>query len=383
MKLKQVLILIDEAGQFSRDVLGGVALFTRRHADWIPILQYWTPKRELPAMRLFNGVIAEFPRELPGPTRHRLRQLRIPLVNVARGALPLRKSYRVTVDDQLAGQMAVEHLAERGFRTLGFYGFPHKAYSAQIQAGVMAEAQRRGLACHQDLFVSADLQAELEQLGQWLRALPKPAGIVACHDERAHHVLEACAFSGLSVPDEVSVVGVGNDRYLCEMSAPYLSSADLNGLQVGQRAAETMQALLSGQPPISHEILIPPGRIIERQSSNTVATADPLVRTAIAQIMAGLDQPLTVGALLRGMPYVSRRTLEARFLDALKRSPAEVMRSLRIEKAKTLLTGTTQPISAIAEACGFSSQRWFSMMFRRLCGCTPMRYRRQRRHSVP
>jgi len=45
-------------------------------------------------------------------------------------------------------------------------------------------------------------EPELEAIARWLRELPKPIGIMACHDERAQQVLEACRRAKIPVPDK-------------------------------------------------------------------------------------------------------------------------------------------------------------------------------------
>src|SRR5690606_24096234 len=63
-----------------------------------------------------------------------------------------------------------------------------------------------------------------DHLKSWLKGLPKPVGIVACNDTRGRQILEACFDCGIHVPSMVAVVGVDNDRAICELSSPTLSS---------------------------------------------------------------------------------------------------------------------------------------------------------------
>ena len=47
---------------------------------------------------------------------------------------------------------------------------------------------------------------------EWLRALPRPAGVMVCHDLRGLQLLQVCQRIGLTVPDEVAL-GVDNDEF--------------------------------------------------------------------------------------------------------------------------------------------------------------------------
>jgi AraC-like DNA-binding protein/ligand-binding sensor protein len=48
---------------------------------------------------------------------------------------------------------------------------------------------------------------------------------------------------------------------------------------------------------------------------------------------------------------------------------------LRVERAMTMLTGTTKPLNEIAKLCGFEDQSWFSKTFKRMTGASPGKYR--------
>ena len=81
----------------------------------------------------------------------------------------------------------------------------------------------------------------------WLRSLAKPVGVMACNDIRGRQVIEACLQAGFRVPDDVAVVGVDEDRLLCELSNPPLSSVVLNLERAGYQAAELLDGLMAGR----------------------------------------------------------------------------------------------------------------------------------------
>lgn len=59
------------------------------------------------------------------------------------------------------------------------------------------------------------------------------------------------------------------------------------------------------------------------------------------------------------------------------RSFTELLRQCRIDLACTLLTKTEQPLAAVADACGFCDQSYFTRVFRDIKGATPREYRLQ------
>jgi AraC-like DNA-binding protein len=124
-------------------------------------------------------------------------------------------------------------------------------------------------------------------------------------------------------------------------------------------------------------ILIPPGRVISRQSSNVIAFADPEVAAAMRYIRDHAYEPINVKNLLQEIP-LSRRTLERRFVALLGRTPRAEIARLRLERAKSLLEETDLPIPAVAEKSGFIDRVVFSIFFRRQIGLSPMQYRSTR-----
>jgi AraC family transcriptional regulator len=55
--------------------------------------------------------------------------------------------------------------------------------------------------------------------------------------------------------------------------------------------------------------------------------------------------------------------------------PHQYLVKLRIQRAKSLLEGTTMPLSEVGLQSGFSHQSHFSRLFRRFTGTTPQSYR--------
>jgi LacI family transcriptional regulator len=72
---------------------------------------------------------------------------------------------------------------------------------------------------------------------------------------------------------------------------------------------------------------------------------------------------------------MSRTVFERRFRKLLNRTPHEQISSVRIERAKQLLSTTDLPVAQVAERSGFEHVEYFSTAFKRLAGDTPARFR--------
>ena len=115
---------------------------------------------------------------------------------------------------------------------------------------------------------------------RWLKNLPKPIGIMAANDACGLRVLEACRAARLVVPEEISVIGVDDDELLCSLCHPPLSSIGLATVSAGYRVAQTLHALMLGQPVDPLPIVIPPSHVIPRDSTATAFALDARVEKA-------------------------------------------------------------------------------------------------------
>ncbi|WP_040168054.1 GlxA family transcriptional regulator [Microbacterium gorillae] len=89
-----------------------------------------------------------------------------------------------------------------------------------------------------------------------------------------------------------------------------------------------------------------------------------------------LDQPLSVEDLAQ-RAQMSPRNFTRRFRKATGTSPARWLLTRRLDEARRLLETTEQPISRIAEACGFVSPVTLRQNFIGTYSTTPTAYRRQ------
>jgi LacI family transcriptional regulator len=217
---------------------------------------------------------------------------------------------------------------------------------------------------------------EQQHIAAWLQRLPKPVAVMCCHDDRGQQVLDACLRAALAVPDEVAILGVDNDEFLCNLSTPQLSSIDVDAARIGYEAAALLARLMRGQRPPRRPLLFPPRGLVLRQSTDVTAVSDPHVMQAARLIRDHACAPIGIEELLARVP-VSRSALFRRFKAHLGRSPEEEMTRVRMERAKDLLRNSTLSVAAVAERTGYSEAKHFIAIFRQECGITPLRYRKQ------
>jgi AraC family transcriptional regulator len=91
-------------------------------------------------------------------------------------------------------------------------------------------------------------------------------------------------------------------------------------------------------------------------------------------IEAHLDDQLTL-ADLAGVACLSPYHFSRSFKQAVGVGPQRFVMQRRIERAKTLMRRSNQPLAVIAQEVGFADQSHLTSLFRRETGMTPGRYR--------
>jgi LacI family transcriptional regulator len=305
---------------------------------------------------------------------------RIPAVCVGTRASGVYPPGSLRSDGVRIGEMAAEHLLERGLRTFSFVGDSQGSASADQRRDGFRRAVARaggryldGPSLRADRFDEGD---SLEAVADWIRSLPKPVGIMGINDVVARQVADACRIADQAVPDDVAIVGVDNEELMCMLADPPLSSVDPGSKRLGFEAAATLDRILSGEPPRSECVVMPPLGVVVRHSSDVLAIDDTDVAEAVRFIQNHCAQPISVSDVLRAVP-VARRSLDRRFKQRTGRTIHDEIQHARIRRACELLVRTTLAIPHVAHQCGFSGREYFSTAFARVTGQPPAAYRRK------
>jgi len=181
------------------------------------------------------------------------------------------------------------------------------------------------------------------------------------------------------VPEDIAVVGADDDEFLVELERPPLTSIRLPHRKIGYEAAAEIDRMISGRPATVPEIRLPPIGLMARQSTDVLHVADEAVSRAIRFIRNHATVNPYVGDVVKAAG-VSRSGLQARFRTVLGRSMLDEIQTVRIERAKQLLSSTDLKLDTVAERCGFPNSQRFSIVFRQLTGTTPGRFRKSTVH---
>lgn len=375
-------VLVDTSTSWGRRIHTGIHNYERQQGPWQVFVEARGMEEPLrvPAGWRGDGVIARV--GSPGMVRE-LEALGLPVVNVSGIELKGARFPVVSTDLGASAELAVRHFLDRGFHHFAYFSLLGLTYVARHQAAFVRAVERAGgdfasFAVRPMAGAEPDWNLDLARVGAWLRGLPKPVAILTWNPSSGREVIYACQEAGLLVPEEVAVLSGADDDLLCEVLHVPLSAILVAAEQIGHQAAATLDQLLSGRPAPDGPTLIPPLRIVTRQSTDTLAIRDPVMVKALNFIRNQAGHP-------RGVPDVaaaagvSRRVLERRFSEVLGRSPAFEIRRVRLTRAKRLLEETDLPMPDVAEASGFGSPEYMAQVFQAELHCTPLRYRKETR----
>ena len=217
-------------------------------------------------------------------------------------------------------------------------------------------------------------------LTEWLKALPKPIGILAMDDASAHDLAAACVEINMIVPERVAIIGVNNDDLLCDSAWPPLSSVATEPSRLGYKAAQLLDRLMRDNRLRAKEriTMLAPVGVVNRVSTDTLAISDRRIADAVRYIREHACEAKNVTDLLRQVP-VNRRWLERQFQEKLGRTPHDEIVRVRIEAAKGMLLSTDAAGERIAALCGFGTVQTFGRQFLQIVGQTPGAFRRMGR----
>ena len=380
----KVALLIETSNRYGRDLLYGVRDWIQKRGErWSISFTEQARRAPLPSW-LSNwegdGVIARVDSAAAAKT---LRRLKIPVVDVSADR-PTSEFPRVSIDNVAVARLAVAHLQSKGLRNFAYVGDHRFIWSRQRADEFCRLMAKEGKPCRVysepsvAVATAPSADVELRAIAAWLQNLSRPVGVFACYDNRALQVLEACQLLGLSVPDEVAVIGVDDDEVLCHLSNPPLTSVLPNARLTGFEAAAQLSRLMHGEKIESQTSFIEPIRVVERQSTDASAVADPKIAAALRYINDHACEGIDVSDVLRAVP-VSRTLFDRRFKALLGHSPHQHIVNKRIERAKSLLIDSDLSVAVIAELVGFANTSYLSTVFRRVTKMSPKAFREKMR----
>ena len=315
-----------------------------------------------------------------------IRRQTVPCVDLGtfRPDIPLA---RICGDHRLIGQLAADHLIERGFRHAAYFTTDfQRPHELRGKGFTDRFAEKAGASPIHLIWAKCsgperdNWQAQSKWLKRELKAFPKPLAVFCYCDYDAAKVEAVCLEAGFAVPDDIAILGVDNDTLVCENIRVPLSSVRHDLVRIGYEGAALLDRLMSGGTPPDKPGLIPPLGVELRASTDSLTHSDPLIRSVMRYFRENLDRSIGVDDAAQAM-NIPRYKLEEHFDRVLGQTVYATLLKLRVFEVKRLLTLTALPVKEIAQRTGFCHAQHLNNAFRRLERCTPSGYRKNERRE--
>ena len=390
-KVCKVAVVLRLAFGSGRDILYGISRYARKHCRWQLHIINFTGDDTLNEIRRaerkgVDGIIANgLDNALIAA---HLSRSATPLVVIGARSPGLRRRMAnlafVRNDDKDIGRFGADYLASLGLaHSYGFVDWSATGYASILRREGFMERFKESDADVRTYSATSDLEKgsleDITALSKWLTSLPKPTAVMAVHDLRAIHVLEAAAMARIRIPRELALIGVDNDELLCDTAEPTLTSIAPDHIRLGELAAEVLKDLMNGAHR-HHALTIRSSvkTIVERQSAKPVTPATRLVEQAMAFIRRNALKGISAVDVVNHLG-VSRRLADARFRQLTGQSILSAILKTRLDEVKRRLRDTDTPIAKITAACGFKGENYAKKLFRSRFGVPMTAWRAQYR----
>jgi len=366
MKQRNILLLLD---MLDVHLHAGIGRFARTH-HWHLTVDHLL---ELPKGWKGDGVLAVL--RAREAVNQYVKKMRVPVVDFGIYH-PEIKVARVIGDHEAIGRMAAEHFQSRFFQHFAWVSMRWSPVHALRYQGFSNNkpAERWVWVEHAPASRQDDWEAFAKWLGNKLEKAAKPLAILTYNDYDASRVLDTCTRFGITVPDEVAILGVDNNTLVCENQPVPIASIEHNLEEIGYRGAELLQAMMDNESKPAQPILIPPKGIVLRQSADLIAVQQPLVREALIFVKEHLEERMGVAQVAQHL-NISRATLDRVFkTETGETLGAEIIRQ-RLAQAKILLRSTTLKNYEIARLTGFCNPAHLTQSFQKHLQQSPKAYR--------
>lgn len=160
---------------------------------------------------------------------------------------PRVSSLSVGLRENEVGSLAATHLLECRSRRIAYLRGRRTAVADQRSAGFREALRGTGCTFRSEWMVElepheSEFSAARIATAKMMRSSPRPDGIVCATDLAAAGACAAVREAGFSVPEQVQIIGVGNNP---EVTEPFgLASIDLSATELGRRAARMALRLI-------------------------------------------------------------------------------------------------------------------------------------------
>ena len=285
--------------------------------------------------------------------------------------------FSVNADLKSSAEIAAKELLALDFDDYAFVGFQLPLFWTKEREKAFCEAIKlNGRKCHVFDRTEKPGIRRLEALRKWLKALPKPCGILAAYDGTAEEILAACSQENIRVPEDVAVMGIDNNEEICENTKPTLSSICPGFENAGFICGELLDLQLRDPKAKGENRKFGILGVVKRRSTTVFKHTDAKVTAAVEYIRMHASDGIGVNDVVAQMGC-SRRTAEVRFASLMGHTIQTEIRNVRMATAFAMLRNPRQAIDGIANLCGSDSDSTLRYAFKAKTGMSMREWRKK------
>lgn len=214
-----------------------------------------------------DGIIASMANEtIDLSSYEKIKSKGIPLILFDRGENDLNVDY-IGIDDYNSSHVIVEHLVKNGCQRIAHIGGYKRTriYNNRIR-GYVDALKKHKLPLDAELLTEGDLTIEdgRIKMRQLLSLKRRPDAVYVAGDYAALGALQVLKEHKILVPEEISLVGFGNEPFT-DMVTPKITSVNQHSAEIGKQAANTFLKYIENDT-------------IEQSLNKIILTAELIVR---------------------------------------------------------------------------------------------------------
>jgi LacI family transcriptional regulator len=181
-------------------------------------------------------------------------------------------------DDEAGGYTQARYLLQLGHRRIGVITLVPGLEATRLRGlGMRRAFSEAGIAFDESLEVRGmiggvghEVMVTHDEACKLLSRPNRPTAIICGNDQVAMQVYFAAASLGLSVPNDISIIGFDDLKLISETLYPQLTTVALPYFEIGKRAIEAMNTTNAEEQPSVHRQYVP-CPLVERKSCKPLA----------------------------------------------------------------------------------------------------------------
>lgn len=180
---------------------------------------------------------------------HEINKIKFPMVVLERYGDDISNIPNVKIDNERASRLAVKLLVDNKHKNIAFLKGSKNAYNAYLrEQGYRKELEAQGISIKEDYIISGDFNYEksMNETFILLKKHKEITAIIASNDLMAVGACKAARMHKLSVPNDISIVGLGGEL-LTSLNNPAITNVNFESKILGEKAGEMLLQQLKGE----------------------------------------------------------------------------------------------------------------------------------------